>query len=136
MTNVGAIADELADAYSTSLLMIGAFTAALFLGHSASQIPAGHVIDRVGPRAPALAAVALTIVAGLGALLAPAPALALAARVVAGVAAAAVADAPRRSCDDGAATAAAGCGRVAAASAAPRPGRFVETIASRRACSL
>jgi MFS family permease len=86
MTNVGAIADELADAYSTSLLMVGAFTAALFLGHSASQIPAGHVIDRIGPYAPALAAVALTVAAGLAALLAPTPALALAARVVAGVA--------------------------------------------------
>jgi MFS family permease len=71
MTNVGAIADELADAYSTSLLMVGAFTAALFLGHSASQIPAGHVIDRVGPRAPALVAVALTVGAGLAALIAP-----------------------------------------------------------------
>jgi MFS family permease len=86
MTNLGAIADELADAYSTSLLMIGAFTAALFLAHSASQIPAGHVIDRVGPRAPALAAVALTVAAGLAALIAAAPALALVARVVAGVA--------------------------------------------------
>ena len=86
MTNVGAIADELASAYSTSLLMIGAFTAALFLGHSASQIPAGHAIDRVGPRVPALAAVALTVAAGLLALIAAAPALAIAARVVAGVA--------------------------------------------------
>ena len=86
MTNVGAIADELANAYSTSLLMVGAFTAALFLGHSASQIPFGHVIDRVGPRAPALVAVALTVAAGLAALIAPAPALAIATRVVAGVA--------------------------------------------------
>ena len=86
MTNVGAVADELAAAYSTSLLTIGAFTAALFLGHSASQIPAGHVIDRVGPRGPALAAVALTVGAGLAAAIAPAPALAVVARVVAGVA--------------------------------------------------
>ena len=37
MTNLGAIADELAAAYSTSLLMVGAFTAALFLGHSARR---------------------------------------------------------------------------------------------------
>jgi MFS family permease len=86
MTNVGAIADELAAAYSTSLLMVGAFTAALFLGHSASQIPAGHVIDRVGPRTPALFAIALTVGAGLAAMIAPTPALALVARVVAGVA--------------------------------------------------
>lgn len=86
MTNVGAIADELAAAYSTSLLMVGAFTAALFLGHSGSQIPAGHLIDRVGPRTPALVAVALTIGADLAALIAPTTALVLAARVVAGVA--------------------------------------------------
>ena len=86
MTNVGAVADGLADAYSTSLLGIGALTAALFLGHSGSQIPAGHLIDRVGPRTPALVAVALTVGAGLAALIAPVAALALVARVVAGVA--------------------------------------------------
>jgi MFS family permease len=86
MTNVGGIADELAGAYSTSLLMIGAFTAALFLGHSASQIPAGHLIDRVGPRTPALVAVGLTVGAGLVALIAPVTPLALMARIVAGVA--------------------------------------------------
>jgi MFS family permease len=86
MTNVGAIADEMADAYSTSLLMIGAFTAALFIGHSGSQIPAGHLIDRVGPRGPALAAMALTVAAGLVALIAPVVPLAIAARLVAGVA--------------------------------------------------
>jgi len=85
MTNVGAVADELAGAYATSLLGIGAFTAALFLGHSACQIPAGHLIDRVGPRTPALVAVALSVAAGLAALIAPVAALAIAARVVAGV---------------------------------------------------
>jgi MFS family permease len=86
MTNVGAVADDLADAYSTSLLMIGAFTAVLFIAHAASQIPAGHLIDRVGPHAPALAAIGLSVAAALVAMIAPVTWLALPARFVAGAA--------------------------------------------------
>jgi MFS family permease len=86
MTNVGAVADDLADAYSTSLLMIGAFTAVLFVAHAASQIPAGHLIDRVGPRSPALAAVGLSVAAALVAMIAPAAEVALPARFAAGAA--------------------------------------------------
>ena len=49
VSNVGAVADPLADAYGTSLAVIGLLTTALFLSHLASQLPAGIWSDRCGP---------------------------------------------------------------------------------------
>jgi MFS family permease len=56
VSNVGAVADPLADAYGTSLAVIGLLTTALFLTHLASQLPAGIWSDRFGPHRVALAA--------------------------------------------------------------------------------
>ena len=56
VSNVGAVADPLAAAYGTSLVVIGLLTTALFLTHLAAQLPAGIWSDRFGPHRVGLAA--------------------------------------------------------------------------------
>ena len=68
VSNVGAVADPLADAYGVSLAAVGLLTTALFVTHLAVQLPAGRGADRLGARAVALAAIAATL-AGNGVLL-------------------------------------------------------------------
>ena len=68
VSNVGAVADPLAEAYGVSLAEVGLLTTALFVTHLAVQLPAGRGADRLGARAVALAAVAATL-AGNGVLL-------------------------------------------------------------------
>ena len=58
MSNVGAVADPLADTYGTSLPAIGLLTTALFVTHLAAQLPAGLWSDRLGPHRVALVACA------------------------------------------------------------------------------
>lgn len=58
ISNVGAVADPLAEAYGVSLAVIGLLTTALFVTHLASQLPAGIWSDRVGAHRVALAACA------------------------------------------------------------------------------
>ncbi|HEY7732262.1 MAG TPA: MFS transporter [Gaiellaceae bacterium] len=60
VSNVGAVADPLAEAYGVSLAAIGLLTTALFVTHLAVQIPGGRLIDRVGARRIALLALAVT----------------------------------------------------------------------------
>ncbi len=85
LANTGPVAETLAEAYSASLVTIGAFTTALFLCHSSSQIPGGRLVDRLGPRRPALLSLAFLFGANLLAMAAPVPALGLACRAAAGV---------------------------------------------------
>src|SRR5215510_7552766 len=68
VSNVGAAADPLADAYGVSLAVIGLLTTALFATHLAAQLPAGIWSDRFGPHRVALAACAAAA-AGNGVLL-------------------------------------------------------------------
>ena len=56
VSNVGAVADPLAEAYGTSLATIGLLTTALFVTQLASQLPAGVWSDRFGPHRVALGA--------------------------------------------------------------------------------
>src|SRR6188472_4454524 len=56
VSNVGAAADPLADAYGVSLAVIGLLTTALFVTHLLSQLPAGIWSDRIGPQRVALVA--------------------------------------------------------------------------------
>jgi len=56
VSNVGAVADPLADAYDTSLAVVGLLTTALFVTHLAAQLPAGIWSDRFGPHRVGLAA--------------------------------------------------------------------------------
>ena len=58
LSNVGAAADPLAEAYGTSLAVIGLLTTALFVTHLAAQLPAGIWSDRFGAHRVALAACA------------------------------------------------------------------------------
>lgn len=85
VSNVGAIATSMADAYHISLTVVGVIASAAVATHAAMQVPAGRVVDRYGPRAAMLAGLAVLAAAdGLGAITA-APALAVAARLVIGV---------------------------------------------------
>jgi MFS transporter, NNP family, nitrate/nitrite transporter len=85
VSNVGAIASDVADAYGVSLAVIGVFTTALFVTHLAVQIPGGRASDRFGARRAGLAAL-VVIMAGDGlALIAPVAALAIGARALTGV---------------------------------------------------
>lgn len=58
VSNVGAVADPLAEAYGTSLATVGLLTTALFVTHLAAQLPAGVWSDRFGPHRVALGACA------------------------------------------------------------------------------
>ena len=68
VSNVGAVADPLADHYGVSLAAVGLLTTALFVTHLAVQLPAGRGADRFGSQRIALGAVAAAIV-GNGLLL-------------------------------------------------------------------
>jgi len=68
VSNVGAAADPLAEAYGVSLAVIGLLTAALFLTHLLAQLPAGIWSDRIGPHRVALVACAAAAI-GNGLLL-------------------------------------------------------------------
>lgn len=68
VSNVGAVADPLAEAYGVSLPAVGLLTTALFVTHLAVQLPAGRGADRYGARAVALLAIVVTL-AGCGLLL-------------------------------------------------------------------
>jgi MFS family permease len=56
VSNVGAVANPLSDAYGTSLAAIGLLTTALFVTHVAAQLPAGVWSDRLGAHRVALVA--------------------------------------------------------------------------------
>lgn len=85
ISNVGSVADPLAEAYGVSLATVGLFTTALFATHLLLQIPGGRAADRIGARRVGLLAV-LAVAAGNGALLlAPDPGLAIGARALVGL---------------------------------------------------
>jgi len=85
VSNVGAVADPLADAYGTSLAVIGLLTTALFVTHLASQLPAGIWSDRFGPHRVALAACGAGAVGNSILLLEPTVAVGVVGRLVVGV---------------------------------------------------
>ena len=68
VTNVGAVADPLAEHYGVSLAAIGLLTTALFVTHLAVQLPAGRGADRFGSQRVALVAI-VAAVAGNAVLL-------------------------------------------------------------------
>jgi MFS family permease len=84
VSNVGAVADPLADAYGVSLATIGLLTTALFSTHLAVQLPAGRGADRLGARAVALAAIGAALVGNGLLLLDDSLVIALLGRVVVG----------------------------------------------------
>jgi MFS family permease len=69
LSNVGAVADTASRAYGVGLTVIGLFTTALFLSHTAMQVPMGRLCDRFGARivgACGLGVVAAASAAALG----------------------------------------------------------------------
>src|SRR3954452_23151477 len=50
VANVGAVADQVADAYGIGLAVVGLFTTGLFVTHAALQVPMGRLCDRFGAR--------------------------------------------------------------------------------------
>lgn len=86
ITNVGAVADPLAEHYGVSLAAVGLLTTALFVTHFLVQLPAGRAADRLGSRSVALAA-ALAALLGNALLLVGEGGLAaaLAARALVGI---------------------------------------------------
>ncbi|HEY3184943.1 MAG TPA: MFS transporter [Gaiellaceae bacterium] len=85
ISNVGAVADELAGAYGVSLGVIGLFTTALFVTHAAVQVPAGRLCDRYGARLVGIAGLSVTAAASAATLAWREAAFAIAMRVLAGV---------------------------------------------------
>ena len=49
VSNVGAVADPLADAYGVSLAVVGLLTTALFVTHLAAQLPGRHLVRPLRP---------------------------------------------------------------------------------------
>lgn len=84
-SDVGAIASLLSDSYGSSLGMVGLFTAALFVAHTAFQIPSGRAVDRIGARTVGIWAALILVISNAVALVAPEPFLALGARTVTGL---------------------------------------------------
>ncbi|MGN6797003.1 MAG: MFS transporter [Gaiellaceae bacterium] len=69
LANVGAVADTASHAYGVGLGVIGLFTTALFVSHTAMQVPMGRLCDRFGARivgACGLGVVAFASAAALG----------------------------------------------------------------------
>ena len=85
IADTGAVADDLADAYGTSLGVIGLFTAVLFLTHLLMQLPAGRLSDRLGPARVCAAGLAVMAIGNVLASIAPEPALAIGVRALLGV---------------------------------------------------
>lgn len=85
LTNVGAVASEIASSYGVSLATVGLFTTALFITHMATQVPGGKASDRFGARQVGLVGAGIMIAGSAMALPAPDLALGLAARFITGI---------------------------------------------------
>jgi len=85
ITDVGAVASDLAADYDVGLAVVGLFTTALFLTHMVMQLPSGRLSDRFGARRACAAGLAVLAAFNAVALVAPDPALALVARLAIGV---------------------------------------------------
>ena len=85
LSNVGAVADPLADAYGVSLAAIGLLTTALFVTALVAQLPAGRGADRFGARAVALTAIMVALAGNALLLVDDAFGLALLGRAIVGL---------------------------------------------------
>ena len=85
VSNVGAVADPLAEHYGVSLAAVGLLTTALFVTLLAVQLPSGRGADRFGSRRIALLAIAAGVVGNLILLVDAGFGLALLGRAVVGL---------------------------------------------------
>ena len=85
ISNIGAIAQQLAHRYGVGLAAIGLFTTALFVTHFGMQIPGGKASDRFGARRTGLLGLAIIAVFNAVALVAPSVTLAISMRTLIGI---------------------------------------------------
>jgi MFS family permease len=85
ISNVGAVADPLAQHYDVSLPAVGLLTTALFVTHFLVQLPAGRGADRFGARNVALVAIAAVLAGNALLLVDTGYELALLGRAVVGI---------------------------------------------------
>lgn len=85
LTNVGAIATDTASSYGISLAAVGLFTTALFITHLCVQVPGGRLADRFGAHRVCLLGLGIIGVGAALSMIAPVPALGIAARALTGI---------------------------------------------------
>jgi MFS family permease len=68
VSNVGAVADRVAESYGIGLAVVGLFTTGLFVTHAALQVPMGRLSDRLGARVVGAAGLAIVAAASAAAL--------------------------------------------------------------------
>ena len=85
VANIGAVATDMGVAYGVSLTVVGLFTTALFVTHTAVMIPGGQAIDRFGARPLAILALLVILTGNALAMLASEPALVIAMRALIGI---------------------------------------------------
>jgi MFS family permease len=85
VSNVGTLADPLAEAYGVSLTTISFLTVALVGAQTIATFPVGAAVDRFGAYAVVASAVVLMSVGNLAALALPEPPVAMTARVIVGI---------------------------------------------------
>ncbi len=85
VSNVGAVADPLADHYDVSVAAVGLLTTALFVTHLAVQLPAGRGADRFGSQRVAFLAIAAAVLGNVVLLLDAGFELALVGRAIVGL---------------------------------------------------
>src|SRR4051794_14063727 len=85
VANIGAVASEIGVAYGVSLTVVGLFTTALFVTHTAVMIPGGQAIDRFGARRLGFLALLVILAGNAVAMIASDPALVVPARAFTGI---------------------------------------------------
>jgi DHA1 family inner membrane transport protein len=85
VANIGAVASDMGAAYGVSLTVVGLFTTALFVTHTAVMIPGGQAIDRFGARRLGFAALLVILAGNAIAMIAKDPALLIPARAFTGI---------------------------------------------------
>ena len=85
IADVGAVADELADAYGVGLGVIGLLTTVLFLTHMLMQLPSGRFSDRFGAGRVCVVGLSILVACNILLTVAASPVSALAGRFAMGV---------------------------------------------------
>lgn len=85
LANLGAVATAVGSEYGVSLTVVGLFTTALLVTHTAVMIPGGQAIDRFGAKRMALLALLVILTGNAVAMIASEPALVVAMRALTGV---------------------------------------------------
>jgi MFS family permease len=85
VANVGAVASEMGDAYGVSLTVVGLFTTALFVTHTAVMIPGGQAIDRFGARKLGFLALLVILAGNAASMIASDAALVIPTRALTGI---------------------------------------------------